>query len=104
MSTRRGSRRPPDHENGSGAGDNLVQNLLAERRDLMVANERLKLELKERTDHQAPEARQHRLEAEVRRLRQELTTARAERDQAKQERDSLKTGVESALAELRRAR
>jgi uncharacterized protein (DUF3084 family) len=70
----------------------------------MVANERLKLELEERTDHRAPEARLHRLEEEVRRLRKELTTARAERDQAKQERDSLKTGVESALAELRRSR
>jgi uncharacterized protein (DUF3084 family) len=70
----------------------------------MIANERLKLELKERTDQQGPEARLHRLEDEVRRLRQDLATARADRDQARQERDGLRTGVESALAELRRAR
>lgn len=104
MSTHRGSRRPPDPATGTGTGENLVQRLLAERRELMIANERLKLELKERTDHQGPEARLHRLEDEVRRLRQELATARAERDQARQERDGLRTGVESALAELRRAR
>lgn len=104
MSTRRGSKPRPDPANGSGTGYNLVQSLLAERRELMVANERLKLELRERADLHGPEARVQRLEHEVRRLRQELATARAQRDQAQQERDGLKTGVESALAELRRAR
>jgi chromosome segregation ATPase len=108
MSSRSESRRRPDPANpanGSGAGDNLVQSLLAERRELMVANERLKLELEERTARtRGPDARTHRLEDEVRRLRQELATARAQRDQARQECDGLRSGVESALQELRRAR
>jgi chromosome segregation ATPase len=105
MSSPRGNRRRPEQRNGDGPGDNLVQSLLAERRELMVANERLKLELKERTARsQGPDARTHRLEDEVRRLRQELATARAQRDQARQECDGLRHGVQAALEELRRAR
>src|SRR5947207_15089382 len=60
-----------------GAG--VVQQVLAERRDLLIANERLRLELEElrgrggRTD-----PRLHVLELENRALRDELTAARAE--------------------------
>lgn len=60
-----------------GAG--IVQQLLADRRELMIANERLRLELEElrgRDDRSDP--RQHVLEIENRALREELRTARAE--------------------------
>jgi chromosome segregation ATPase len=66
-------------------GANVVQQLLAERRDLMVANERLRLELDElrgigtRTD-----PRLHVLELENRALRDELTGVRNELDRFEQ--------------------
>ncbi len=83
MSTR-GRRRPPD------AGDGVVQQLLAERRELMVEVERLRLQNADLRE----DPRVARLEAEVGRLKQLLEQARAERD-------ALRRGVEEALDQLR---
>lgn len=74
----------------------LVQNLLAEKRELMVAAERLRLE----NDDLRRRARGHdprlgRLEEEIRRLRDQLEQARAERDQ-------LHAAIQQALEQLRR--
>jgi chromosome segregation ATPase len=73
-----------------------VQRLLAERRELMVAAERARLEaedLRRRAGRHDPEVR--RLEADVVRLKQLLEQARAERDQLRQ-------GIEDAVDQLRR--
>lgn len=73
-----------------------MQRLLAERRELMVAAERVRLEaedLRRRAGRHDPQIR--RLEAEVARLKQLLEQARAERDE-------LREGVEAALDQLRR--
>ena len=73
----------------------LVQSLLAEKRELMIAVERLKLEnadLRKRAGRHDP--RVSRLEEEVRRLREQLEQARAERDQ-------LRASIEQALDQLR---
>jgi hypothetical protein len=66
---------PPPAAEGSG----IVQQVLAERRELLVANERLRLELEEsrgRAGRRDP--RLHVLELENRALRDELAAARAE--------------------------
>ena len=73
-----------------------MQRLLAERRELMVAAERARLEvedLRRRAGRHDPEVR--RLEADVVRLKQLLEQARAERDQLRQ-------GIEDAVDQLRR--
>jgi chromosome segregation ATPase len=73
-----------------------VQRLLAERRELMVAAERARLEaedLRRRAGRHDPEVR--RLQADVARLKQLLEQARAERDQLRQ-------GIEDAVDQLRR--
>jgi predicted nuclease with TOPRIM domain len=81
----------------TGPADNVVQDLLADKRRLMVENERLKLEADEaRSRFGKPDPRLERLEAENRRLREELQSARAERDE-------LQAGVRSAVDQLRRA-
>jgi chromosome segregation ATPase len=72
-----------------------VQRLLAERRELMVAAERARLEaedLRRRAGRHDPEVR--RLEADVVRLKQLLEQARAERDQLRQ-------GIQDAVDQLR---
>jgi predicted RNase H-like nuclease (RuvC/YqgF family) len=62
---------------GEGAG--VVQQVLVERRELMVANERLRLELEElRGRGSRPDPRIHVLELENRALRDELAAARDE--------------------------
>ena len=72
-------RNPPPAAAAPVSGAGIVQQVLAERRDLLIANERLRLELEElrgrggRTD-----PRLHVLELENRALRDELTAARAE--------------------------
>jgi len=59
----------------------VVQQLLAERRELKVAAERLRLELADlRGRIGKPDPRLRLLEAENRRLREELESARGERD------------------------
>lgn len=73
-----------------------MQRLLAERRELMVAAERARLEaedLRRRAGRHDPELR--RLQADVARLKQLLEQARAERDQLRQ-------GIEDAVDQLRR--
>ena len=74
----------------------LVQSLLAEKRELMIAAERLKLdnaELRRRAGRHDP--RVQKLEEEVRRLREQVEVARSERDQ-------LRAAIEEALEQLRR--
>ena len=84
--------------------ESLVQDLLAERRELKVAVERLKLEL---ADAQAggtgpdPRTRElSELKEEVERLRYQLASARAEVTQLREERDHLRGGIERALQQL----
>lgn len=75
----------------------LVQELLAERRELMVANERLRLEARElKAAAGKPDPRLRRLEEENARLREQLAAVR-------EERDSLRDGVQEAIAEMERA-
>jgi chromosome segregation ATPase len=73
-----------------------VQQLLAERRELMVAAERARLEvedLRRRAGRHDPHIQ--RLEAEVVRLKALLEQVRAERDR-------LREGIEDAVDQLRR--
>jgi len=71
--------------------------VLAERRELMIANERLRLELEElRGGGDKPDPRQHVLELENRALRDELRAARAELD-------LLREAVERVIEEIEKA-
>lgn len=82
--------------------DSLVQELLAERRELKVAVERLKLEL---ADAQAgsgggtdPRIRELAgMTDEIERLRYQLASVRAEVTQLREDRDRLRGGIETAL-------
>lgn len=81
--------------------ESLVQELLAERRELRVALERLKLELAEvRAVVGGPDPRVRELMAEVERLRYQLAHARAEAGLLRDERDELRQGVEHALEQM----
>jgi chromosome segregation ATPase len=81
--------------------ESLVQELLAERRELKVALERLRLELSEiRRTTGGPDPRVSGLAAEVERLRYQLAHARAETNLLRDERDELRHGVERALAQI----
>ena len=83
--------------------ESLVQELLAERRELKVALERLKLELAEvRSTAGVPDPRVRELLAEVERLRYQLAHARAEAGLLREERDELRQGVERALEQIAR--
>src|ERR1700730_19097507 len=85
MSTSRA--RPPE----------LVQQLLTERRELLVANERLRMELDElRARESGPDPRLRRLDEENARLRRELAAARAQLD-------VFEGGVQKAVAQLEAA-
>lgn len=82
--------------------ESLVQDLLAERRELKVAVERLKLEL---ADAQAggdggPDPRLKQLEDEIERLRYQLASSRAEVSRLREERDELRAGIQRALDQL----
>jgi hypothetical protein len=82
MSTSRA--RPPE----------LVQQLLTERRELLVANERLRMELDElRARESGPDPRLRRLDDENARLRRELAAARAQLE-------VFEGGVQKAVAQL----
>jgi phage terminase Nu1 subunit (DNA packaging protein) len=75
----------------------VVQQLLAERRDLMVANERLRLEIEERRDTAVrPDPRMRMLEMENRALRDELAAARAELQE-------LEEAVQRVVGEMQKA-
>jgi capsule polysaccharide export protein KpsE/RkpR len=83
--------------------ESLVQELLAERRDLKVALERLRLELDDvRSTSGGPDPRVGGLTAEVERLRYQLAQARAEANVLRDERDELRHGVEKALEQIAR--
>jgi predicted RNase H-like nuclease (RuvC/YqgF family) len=102
MSTRKASTaRPEPAGNGPAAnpaGDPaVVQQLLAERRELKVANERLRIEIEDARSLQSkPDRRLTMLEEENRRLRQELAAARAENE-------LLIEGIAQAVEGLERA-
>lgn len=82
--------------------ENLVQQLLAERRDLKVQVERLKLDLADAASNSTggPDPRVKELQEEVERLRYQLASARAESTQLREERDELRAGIERALEQL----
>ena len=82
--------------------ESLVQQLLAERRELKVAVERLKLELADAAGSSSggPDPRLHELREEIERLRYQLASVRAEANQLREERDGLRAGVERALDQL----
>jgi chromosome segregation ATPase len=81
--------------------ESLVQELLADRRELKVAVERLRLELEEvRSTSGAPDPRVRDLALEVERLRYQLAQSRAEVGLLRDERDELRQGVEKALEQI----
>ena len=81
--------------------ESLVQELLAERRELKVSLERARMELAEtREGASGPDPRVKELEAEVERLRHQLATARAEATLLREERDELRVGIERTLEQL----
>ena len=81
--------------------ESLVQQLLAERRELKVTVERLRLELAEiNTTATGPDPRLRDLQAEIERLRYQLASARAEAGLMREERDELRLGMERALEQM----
>lgn len=81
--------------------ESLVQQLLAERRELKVTVERLRLELAEvKTTSGGQDPRLRELQAEIERLRYQLASARAEAGLMREERDELRAGIEHALAQI----
>jgi len=82
--------------------ESLVQELLAERRQLKVALERARLELAEAQGNAGDQdPRIPQLQAELSRLRTQLDETRAEVNLLRTERDELRDGIVKALAELR---
>jgi len=81
--------------------DSLVQELLAERRQLKVALERSRIDV---ADAQAsgggPDPRLGELHAELVRLRKQLDDTRAEVNLLRTERDELRDGIAHALTQL----
>jgi chromosome segregation ATPase len=81
--------------------DSLVQELLAERRELKVQLERARMEVEEaRAGSSGPDPRVKAMETEIERLRHQLATTRAEAGQWREELDALRQGVEKALEQL----
>jgi capsule polysaccharide export protein KpsE/RkpR len=81
--------------------ESLVQELLAERRGLKVALEKLRLELDDvRSTSGGPDPRVAGLTAEIERLRYQLAHARAEANVLREERDELRQGGEKALKQM----
>lgn len=81
--------------------DSLVQQLLAERRDLKVALERARMELEDaRGSASGPDPRVPQLQAELTRLRTQLDETRAEVNLLRAERDELREGIERAIDQL----
>ena len=81
--------------------ESLVQELLAERRELRVALERMRLELAElKSSTPGSDPRVSELATEVERLRYQLAQARAEAGLMREERDELREGVEKALERI----
>jgi len=81
--------------------ESLVQELLAERRELKVALERVRIEMQDlRSASGGPDPRVRELTTEVERLRYQLAQARAEAGLMREERDELRHGVEKALEQI----
>ena len=84
--------------------ESLVQDLLAQRRELMVVVERLRLELADaQVAGGGPDPRTRELselKEEVERLRYQLASARAEITQLREEREHLRGGIQRALQQL----
>jgi chromosome segregation ATPase len=81
--------------------ESLVQQLLAERRELKVSVERLRLELAEaNASAGGPDPRVRDLQGEIERLRYQLASARAEAGLMREERDELRTGIEHVLEQM----
>jgi chromosome segregation ATPase len=81
--------------------ESLVQELLAERRELKVALERVRIELEDvRRMSGGPDPRVRDLTTEVERLRYQLAQTRAEAGLLREERDELRHGVEKALEQI----
>jgi chromosome segregation ATPase len=82
--------------------DSLVQQLLAERRELKVALERARIEMEDaKGSAGGPDPRVAQLQAELTRLRTQLDDTRAEVNLLKTERDELKEGIERVIAQLK---
>jgi uncharacterized coiled-coil DUF342 family protein len=81
--------------------ESVVQQLLAERRELKVTLERLRLDLAEaKTTAGGPDPRLRELEGEIERLRYQLASARAEAGLMREERDELRAGIEHVLEQI----
>lgn len=79
----------------------LVQQLLAEKRELKVLLERARMEVAEAQAGSAgPDRRVPELESEIERLRHQLATARAEATLLREERDELRAGIEQAMEQF----
>lgn len=88
---------PKDVASRAGESAGIVQQLLAERRELMVANERLRIELEElRGPGGKPDPRLHVLQLESRALRDELAAAQAELSR-------LKEAITGVIEEIKKA-
>ena len=82
--------------------ESLVQQLLAERRQLKVALERAHLELADAQGSTgAQDARIPQLQSELTRLRMQLDETRAEVNLLRTERDELRDGINQAIAQLK---
>lgn len=82
--------------------ESLVQQLLAERRELKVALERARLEVEDaKGSAGGPDPRVAQLQAELTRLRGHLDDTRAEVNLLRTERDELRAGIVHAIAQLR---
>jgi chromosome segregation ATPase len=81
--------------------ESLVQELLAERRELKVKLERARMDLAEASQgFSGPDPRVGDLETELERLRHQLATARAEANVLREERDEMRAGIQKALDQL----
>jgi hypothetical protein len=93
--------KPPQRSSASAPapteGAGIVQQVLAERRELMIANERLRLELDELRGRRGGEdPRAHVLELENRALREELAAARRDLERYEQALEGLLQEIEKA--------
>lgn len=86
----------------SRPSDSLVQELLAERRELKVAVERMKLEVDDakRSAGGADPRAVKELQDEIERVRYQLASARAEANLLREERDELRAAIRRAIEQM----
>jgi chromosome segregation ATPase len=81
--------------------ESLVQELLAERRELKVQLERARMDLAEaQQGASGPNPRLKDLEDEIERVRLQLANARAEANVLRDERDELRAGIKKVIDQL----